>query len=140
MAKQKNVSLNQRIARSTTLIFGTMWVFYAFFVYGLLPLLPGLQQHQSALMYWSTWVQLWALPLIMVGQQVLSKDAEKRANETHDATMAELQSAKEEIRLLKTILKEQHASTAQALKNTKEETVLLKEIVQEMHTYLKEEK
>jgi hypothetical protein len=134
--KKKDTTINQRLARRTTLIFGTMWMFYAFFIYGLLPLIPALAQYQSILMYWSTWVQLWALPLIMVGQQVLSKDTELRDKETHDATMAELLTAKEEIQLLKAIIEEQHIATSMALKNSKQESELLRKVLQEIHDHL----
>jgi hypothetical protein len=134
--KKKDITLNARIARRTTLIFGTMWMFYVFFIYGLLPLIPALSQYQATLMYWSTWVQLWALPLIMVGQQVISRETEVRDRETHDATMAELQSAKDEVRMLKAILKEQHAYTEIALASAKEETALLRNILQQVHDHL----
>ncbi len=91
--------LNKLIARRSTLIFGTMWMFYAFFVYGLLPLIPSLTHYESQLFYWSGWVQLWALPLLMVGQNVLGEAAEARAIETHDAVMQELSIVKEELAL-----------------------------------------
>lgn len=108
--------LNDIIAEKSTLIFGTMWMFYAFFIYGLLPLIPQLQPYQNMLMYWSTWVQLWALPLLMVGQNVLERSAEKREQETHDAVMEELGIVKEELAIareereeLKILLAELHA-------------------------------
>ena len=81
---------NERLALRATLIFGTMWMFYAFFIYGLLPLIPALKPYENAFFYWSGWVQLWALPLIMVGQIVLGRVAERRDQETHDAVMSAL--------------------------------------------------
>ena len=75
---------NNMLARKATLRFGTMWVCYMFFFYGLLPLLPILKPYQDMIMYWSTWVQLWALPLIMVGQNVLNK-----SNEEHNQKVLE---------------------------------------------------
>ena len=91
--------LNDFVAEKSTLVFGTMWMFYAFFVYGLLPLIPFLAPFQSQIFYWSGWVQLWALPLLMVGQNVMGRAAELRAQETHDAVMDELSIVKEELAL-----------------------------------------
>ncbi|MDQ7094235.1 hypothetical protein REC12_11605 [Desulfosporosinus sp. PR] len=91
--------LNDFLAEKATLVFGTMWMFYAFFIYGLLPLIPILARYQSQIFYWSGWVQLWALPLLMVGQNVLGRAGEKRDQETHDAVMQELAFVKEELAL-----------------------------------------
>lgn len=91
--------LNDLVAEKSTLVFGTMWMFYAFFVYGLLPLIPIFTPFQSQIFYWSGWVQLWALPLLMVGQNVMGRAAEQRAQETHDAVMDELGIVKEELAL-----------------------------------------
>ncbi|WP_052069778.1 hypothetical protein [Streptacidiphilus albus] len=79
---------NDRIAARATRAFGSMWVTYGLFLYGFLPiLLPSLM---VTLLYWSNTVQLWSLPLLMVGQQVLGRVAERQARETHDAVMEEL--------------------------------------------------
>lgn len=91
---------NKWLARKATLIFGTMWMFYAFFVYGLLPLMPALSPYEGAFFYWSGWVQLWALPLLMVGQNVLGEAAEKREQETHDAVMQELKLVRTTVKML----------------------------------------
>lgn len=98
MVKKK---VNDVVAEKSTIVFGTMWVFYAFFVYGLLPLIPALTPYQSQLFYWSGWVQLWALPLLMVGQQVVGRSAEIRDQETHDTVMKEIEILKEELQLAK---------------------------------------
>lgn len=74
--------------------------------------------------------------LIMVGQQVLGKDAEIRDKETHDATMDELQSAKEQIILLKTILKKSQDETVMELQNAKKEIEMLRNISKEIHEHL----
>lgn len=100
------------MALQGTLIFGTMWMCYAFILYGLLAKsisflrITGLTQDD--LLYWSNWVQLWSLPLILVGSNLLARTTEKmfkqmyvkicemyewmkkRDQETHDAVMAEL--------------------------------------------------
>lgn len=76
-------ALNEAVAVRVTLVFGTMWTTYVFFLYGFLPLLfPG---NMVAIMYWSSTVQLWALPLIMVGQNVLG-----RANDRRDQAQYEM--------------------------------------------------
>ena len=110
--------INDRVALHSTLIFGTTWMFYAFFIYGLLPLIPALQPYEGQFFYWSGWVQLWALPLLMVGQNILGRAAEQRAIETHDAVMIEMAIVKEELALareerdeLKQILGEVHRNT-----------------------------
>jgi hypothetical protein len=83
-------AVNERIAVMSTVIFGSMWMFYAFFLYGFLPLLPKLAPYQNKFLYWGSWVQLWALPLLMVGGIVLSRASERRAAEDHENLMAEL--------------------------------------------------
>ncbi|HZP82888.1 MAG TPA: hypothetical protein VFB21_14705 [Chthonomonadaceae bacterium] len=83
-------AVNERIAVMSTLIFGSMWMFYAFFLYGFLPLLPQLAPYQDKFLYWGSWIQLWALPLLMVGGIVLNRASERRAAEDHETLMAEL--------------------------------------------------
>lgn len=91
--------VNDILAEKSTIVFGTMWIFYAFFIYGLLPLIPAIKPYENSFFYWSGWVQLWALPLLMVGQNVTGRAAEERAQETHDAVMDELSIVKEELTL-----------------------------------------
>jgi hypothetical protein len=83
-------AVNERIAVMSTLIFGSMWMFYLFFLYGFLPLLPKLAPYQDKFLYWGSWIQLWALPLLMVGGIVLNRASERRAAEDHETLMAEL--------------------------------------------------
>jgi hypothetical protein len=98
------MKLNERIAIRGTLIFGTMWVTYLFFIYGFLPLIfPG---QMDKFLYWSNTIQLWSLPLLMVGTNLLGRASEKRSKETHDAVMRELKIIMEEHKELKKILKE----------------------------------
>ena len=84
---RKIAKLDNKIAVWGTHAFGTMIVFWVCFFYGLLPLLPGMRPHEADLLYWSNWVQLWALPLLMVGNIVLSKSAEKRRENDHEAIL-----------------------------------------------------
>jgi hypothetical protein len=84
--------LNEILAKNITLAFGTMWTTYAFMVYGFGPLIWP--QHMDKMLYWSNTVQLWSLPLLMVGTNILGRNAEKRDAETHDAVMNELSEIK----------------------------------------------
>lgn len=76
--------LNEIIAVSLTRGFGSIWVFYLFVIYGLLPLLAMFHAYQETFLYWSNWVQLAALPLIMTGTNILGRDAELRAAVDHE--------------------------------------------------------
>jgi hypothetical protein len=76
--------LNERLAVGMTRAFGTMWICYVFIVYGLLPLTAVFHRYQDAFLYWSNWVQLWSLPLILVGTNILGRDAEQRAKLDHE--------------------------------------------------------
>lgn len=60
----------------------------------------------NSIMYWSTTVQLWSLPLIMVGQNVMGRASELRAQETHETVMQELALLKEQDKINKEQLKE----------------------------------
>jgi hypothetical protein len=76
------VTVNERLARRAYLIFGTMWTCYVFIIYGALgALFPQGGRTQETLLYWSNWVQLWSLPLLMVGAVVISRTADKRAQQ-----------------------------------------------------------
>ncbi|WP_088187525.1 hypothetical protein [Desulfosporosinus sp. FKA] len=107
---------NEWLAVRATLIFGSMYTTYLFFLYGFAPVLfPNLM---DKLLYWSNTVQLWSLPLLMVGQNVIGRASEKRAQETHDAVIEELAMVKEELKLarderqdIKIVLKDVHHNT-----------------------------
>lgn len=77
--------LNDLLASKATIAFSSMWAFYVFVLYGLLPL--AFPNDQNNLLYWSNVVQLVALPLLAVGQRVLSAK--------HDAQAASLESLHE---------------------------------------------
>ncbi|WAL67159.1 hypothetical protein ORV05_05045 [Amycolatopsis cynarae] len=100
------MNINDRIAMWLTKVFGTMWMTYAFAVYGTLGAI--FTDAQPVLLYWSNWVQLWSLPLLLVGTTVINRAAEQRAEqraqETHDAVMEELRLVREENEGLKTLM------------------------------------
>jgi hypothetical protein len=101
---------NDWLAEKITIGFYSMWAFYVFFIYGLIPVkFPTIQ---DKILYWSNFVQLIALPAIGVGAVVLAKKQEKknqaiyeaqekRAQETHDVVMQEMSEVKEILELLK---------------------------------------
>ena len=84
--------INEWIAIHLTLIFGTMWTTYAFFLYGFLPI--AFPSHQTNFLYWSSSVQLWSLPLIIVGQNLLNRAAEKRNEEMYNMVQTEFNELK----------------------------------------------
>jgi hypothetical protein len=76
--------VNESLAVWLTKAFGTMWLCYGFMIYGLLPLFAVFRPHEAAFLYWSNWIQLWALPLILVGTNILGRSAEQRAQIDHE--------------------------------------------------------
>lgn len=82
------IQVNEMIARRVTLAFGSMGMTYLFLLWSLLPLLYP--PSQNLVFYTSSGViQLVALPLLMVGQVVLGRAAEQRAQSDHETLMAE---------------------------------------------------
>jgi len=69
--------INEPLAVRLTLTMGTMWVTYLFFLYGFIPIIWP--HAEVTALYWSNTVQLWALPAIMVGQNVLSRASDRQA-------------------------------------------------------------
>jgi len=67
---------NEWLAVRVTYLFGSMWTAYLFFIYGFGPVLWP--QYMNSMLYWSNTVQLWALPVLMVGGIVLGRASEKR--------------------------------------------------------------
>jgi hypothetical protein len=93
----KITKINDKIALRFTFIFGTMWMTYLFFLYGLTPLF--FPQYMNKLLYWSNTVQLWSLPLLMVGTNLLGANAEKRAEQDHEMITKEFSEIKELLEL-----------------------------------------
>jgi hypothetical protein len=78
--------VNETLARRGTLAFGSMWCFYLFVVYGLLPLV--FPHAQITLLYWSNVIQMAALPLLMVGAVVLGRAGDERNKQQFNDTGA----------------------------------------------------
>jgi uncharacterized membrane protein len=85
--------LNEKIAIAATIVMSTMWCVYSFMIWALLPLL--FPKVEPVVFYVSGGViQLVALPLIMVGQNVLNRKSEERAEEDHRTILAEFKEIK----------------------------------------------
>ena len=110
------IQFNESVAMGGTKVFGSMWTAYAFCLWGLLGMLPGLPKAFTdlVLLVSSAWIQLWALPLIMVGGIVLNRASEARAAEDHAAILEELQ-----------LMHEAHEGIGEELASAKEERALL---------------
>jgi hypothetical protein len=74
--------INKAIAVKITVIVGTMWCVYAFSLLVAIPLI--FPDTQSTVMFISSsFLQLVLLPILMVGQQVLSESADQQRAEDH---------------------------------------------------------
>jgi predicted DNA repair protein MutK len=90
----EQVGINGRVALILTTTVGTMWCAYAFGVLALVALPQALGGGLLDLIQWvsQTFIQLVMLSVIMVGQNILSRAADKRADMTYkdaDATLHE---------------------------------------------------
>ena len=108
---------NEWLAARGTRAFGTMWAFYVFTVYGLLPVVDP--AHQVQYLLYSNALQLVALPLLAVGAVVLGRATERRDMETHDAEMEALALIREDhaalaglVASMATLVGELHAAAA----------------------------
>ena len=91
----EHVGINGKVALTLTTVVGTMWCAYAFAVLALVALPSALQSGRMLdLIQWisQTFIQLVMLSVIMVGQNILGKASDKRAEMTYndaDATFHE---------------------------------------------------
>jgi hypothetical protein len=94
----EHVGFNGRIALTLTTVVGTMWCAYAFAVLALVALPSALQSGGLLdLIQWisQTFIQLVMLSVIMVGQNILSRASDKRADETYQDAEATLHEAQQ---------------------------------------------
>jgi hypothetical protein len=90
----EHVGFNGKVALGLTTAVGTMWCAYAFAVLALVVLPQAINGGLLPLIQWvsQTFIQLVMLSVIMVGQNILSRASDKRADETYqdaDATLHE---------------------------------------------------
>lgn len=83
--RDEHVGLNGRIALVLTSAVGTMWCAYAFALLALVALPQALSGGLLAFIQWlsQTFIQLVMLSVIMVGQNILGRAADKRAEMTY---------------------------------------------------------
>ena len=92
--KQFNLWLAQKVTNGVA----TMWCAYLFAAIALISLPKAIQSGDSiVIVSWvaQTFLQLVLLSIIMVGQKVQSHSVEETINETHTASLAEFELAKE---------------------------------------------
>lgn len=89
-AAAEHIGVNGRIALTLTTLVGTMWCAYAFGVLALLVLPEAIGGGLLTLVQWisQTFIQLVMLSVIMVGQNIIGKAADKRAAMTFADTEA----------------------------------------------------
>ncbi len=110
---------NDKLGAKITKAVGTMWAAYVFAALTFLSLPSAIASHSLiVIVAWiaQTFLQLVLLSIIMVGQSVASRSVEQKINETHEASLAEFELAKEarsnaaeEISDLKAIMATLHA-------------------------------
>ena len=82
----ERVGLNGRIGLFLTTIVGTMWAAYLFTLLALVSFPSAMRTGNSIIMVaWiaQTFLQLVLLPIIIVGQNIMGKAADKRAEQTY---------------------------------------------------------
>lgn len=105
----EHVGINGKVALTLTTVVGTMWCAYAFAVLALVALPSALQSGKMLdLIQWisQTFIQLVMLSVIMVGQNILGKASDKRAQMTYDDADATFHDAEQ----IQAHLKEQDAA------------------------------
>jgi hypothetical protein len=94
----EQIGLNERVGLVITKGVGTMWAAYAFFALTLVSLPAAIASGNTLIIIsWvaQTFLQLVLLPIIIVGQNLQAKDAERRAIATYEDAGAILEEAKE---------------------------------------------
>lgn len=118
---------NLWLAEKITTGVATMWCAYLFAAIALISLPKALQSGDSiVIVSWvaQTFLQLVLLSIIMVGQKVQSASVEQKIDETHTASLAEFELAKEarvfaseELHELKQLSRDIHALIKEVEKN-----------------------
>lgn len=94
-AELQSANFNNRLAVTITRVFGSIWAFYALILWMVVWMAlasAGVWLFArdaypfSFLLFLSNLVQLWALPVLAVGQSVLSRKAELQADEQFHTT------------------------------------------------------
>jgi len=93
---------NNIIALKLTDIVQTMWVFYIFVIMCFLPIV--FTSYEDKILYISNCFQLCFLPVLAVGQCLVTKGSERRAQKTYNMVKAELQLMKDDLKADKEVV------------------------------------
>jgi hypothetical protein len=116
-------NFNQKVATKITSFVSTMWCAYIFAAIALISLPAAIKSGDPiVIVAWvaQTFLQLVLLSIIMVGQDASSKGMQQKIDETHTASLAEFELAK----------------NSQEIAN--KEMAALKEITSEMHQLIRD--
>ena len=91
------VRFNARFGLRITLVVGTMWMAYIFTVIALFALPDAIKQGTYFVIVWlsSSFLQLVLLPIIIVGQNIQARAADKRSEDTYNDAEAVLKESEE---------------------------------------------
>lgn len=91
------VRFNARFGLHITLVVGTMWTAYVFTVIALFALPDAIKQGTYYIIVWlsSSFLQLVLLPIIIVGQNIQARAADKRSEDTYRDAEAVLKESEE---------------------------------------------
>ena len=81
-------AINKMIATRLTEVVSSIWAFYAFFIFGLLPIF--FPSYEIDILYWSNFLQLIFLPLITVGSRILDSDNDARLEDDRAQLLAQI--------------------------------------------------
>jgi hypothetical protein len=95
--RDEHVGINGKIALALTTAVGTMWCAYAFALLALLVVPQAVEGGLLTFIQWvsQTFIQLVMLSVIMVGQNILGRVSDKRADETYQDAEATLHEAQQ---------------------------------------------
>ena len=91
------VRFNARFGLRITLVVGTMWMAYIFTIIALFALPDAIKQGTYFIIVWlsSSFLQLVLLPIIIVGQNIQARAADKRSEDTYKDAEAVLKESEE---------------------------------------------
>src|SRR5277367_3213804 len=91
------IRFNARFGLRVTLVVGTMWAAYVFTVLALFALPDAIKQGTYFIIVWlsSSFLQLVLLPIIIVGQNIQARAADKRSEDTYKDAEAVLKESEE---------------------------------------------
>jgi hypothetical protein len=95
--RDEHLGINGRIGLALTTAVGTMWCAYAFALLALLVVPQAIDGGLLTFIQWvsQTFIQLVMLSVIMVGQNILGRVSDKRADETYQDAEATLHEAQQ---------------------------------------------